>query len=107
MNFAIIAQAGMREVREWGRERNWHSLRLVSSEDTDFKTVLNYQDAEGKQRPGLIVFKLSPDGSVKHFYSCSAQMTAEIKPGGSISSPPPVIFSTPPPISSPNRTPNH
>jgi predicted dithiol-disulfide oxidoreductase (DUF899 family) len=78
MNFAIIAQAGIREFREWGRERNWHSLRLVSCEGADFKTVLNYQDAEGKQRPGLSVFKLSPDGSVKHFYSCSAQMTAEI-----------------------------
>ena len=54
----------------------------MSSEDTDFKTVLNYQDAEGKQRPGLSVFKLSPDGSVKDFYSCSAQMTAEIKTQG-------------------------
>jgi predicted dithiol-disulfide oxidoreductase (DUF899 family) len=71
INFAIIAQAGIREFREWGRERNWHSLRLVSCEGTDFKTVLNYQDAEGKQRPGLSVLKLSPDGSVKHFYSSS------------------------------------
>jgi predicted dithiol-disulfide oxidoreductase (DUF899 family) len=82
INFAIIAQAGIREFREWGCERNWHSLRLVSCEGTDFKTVLNYQDAEGRQRPGLSVFKLTQDGSVKHSYSCSAQMTAEVKTRG-------------------------
>ncbi|MDP8979355.1 MAG: DUF899 family protein [Acidobacteriota bacterium] len=82
LNFAIIAQAGIAEFRAWGRERKWHSLRLVSSEGADFKTVLNFQDSEGKQRPGMSVFMLSPGGSVKHFYSCSAQMTPEIKTRG-------------------------
>src|SRR6202049_2046731 len=82
MNFAIVAQAGIRELREWGRERSWHALRLVSSEGSDFKSVLNFQDDEGKQRPGLSVFKRSQNGSVKHFYSTSAQMTNEIKTRG-------------------------
>jgi predicted dithiol-disulfide oxidoreductase (DUF899 family) len=79
MNFAIIAQAGIRELREWGRERSWHVLRLVSSEGTDFKSVLNFQDGEGKQRPGLSVFKRLQDGSVRHFYSASAQMTDQVR----------------------------
>jgi predicted dithiol-disulfide oxidoreductase (DUF899 family) len=79
MNFAIIAQAGIREWREWGRERSWHALRLVSSEGSDFKSVLNFQDSEGKQRPGLSVFKRLQDGSVRHFYSVSAQMTDQVK----------------------------
>ncbi len=82
MNFAIIAQAGIHELRDWGRERNWHALRLVSSEGSGFKTFLNFQDAEGKQRPGLSVFKRSQDGSVKHFYSACAQMTEDVKVRG-------------------------
>jgi predicted dithiol-disulfide oxidoreductase (DUF899 family) len=82
MNFAVIAQTGIRELREWGRERSWNALRLVSSQGSDFKSVLNFQDREGKQRPGLSVFKLSQDGFVKHFYSASAQMTDEIKTRG-------------------------
>ena len=75
-------KVGIREFREWGRERSWNALRLVSSQGSDFKSVLNFQDSEGKQRPGLSVFKLSKDGSVKHFYSVSAQMTDEIKTRG-------------------------
>ena len=72
MNFAIIAQAGIRELREWAGERSWNALRLVSSEGTGFKSFLNFQDSEGKQWPGLSVFKKAQDGTVKHFYSTSA-----------------------------------
>jgi predicted dithiol-disulfide oxidoreductase (DUF899 family) len=79
MNFAIVAQAGIRELREWGRERSWHALRLVSSEGSDFRSVLSFQDGDGKQRPGLSVFKRLQDGSVRHFYSVSAQMTDQVK----------------------------
>jgi predicted dithiol-disulfide oxidoreductase (DUF899 family) len=82
MNFAVIGQAGIRELREWGRERSWHALRLVSSEGCDFKSVLKFQDREGNQWPGVSVFKRSQDGSVKHFYSASASMTDEIKTRG-------------------------
>lgn len=82
MNFAIVAQAGIREFREWGRERAWHALRLVSSEGSDFKSFLNFQDPEGKQRPGLSVFVRSQDHSVKHFYSACAQMTDTVKMRG-------------------------
>ena len=82
MNFAIVAQAGIRDLREWGRERNWHGLRLASSHGSGFKSVLNFEDSEGTQRPGVSVFKRSDDGSVKHFYSASAQMTEEVKTRG-------------------------
>src|SRR6202158_3471049 len=87
MNFAIIAQAGIRELREWGRERHWNALRLVSSEGTDFKSILNFQDAEGKQRPGLSVFKRSQDGSVKHSYSASAELKEKMNRGIDLLSP--------------------
>src|ERR1700722_11497876 len=79
MNFAVIAQAEILAFREWARERSWNSLRLVSSAGSGFKSFLNFQDGEGKQRPGVSVFKRSEDGSVKHFYSGCAQMTEEVK----------------------------
>jgi predicted dithiol-disulfide oxidoreductase (DUF899 family) len=82
MNFAVVAQAGIRELRAWASERRWNALRLVSSEDSGFKSFLNFQDQDGKQRPGLSVFVRSQDGSVKHFYSTSASMTDEIKTRG-------------------------
>lgn len=75
LNFAVIAQAGIGEFREWGRHRGWNGLRLVSSQGTAFKTVLQFEDSEQKQWPGLNVFMRSPDGSVKHFYSQCAEMT--------------------------------
>jgi predicted dithiol-disulfide oxidoreductase (DUF899 family) len=74
VNLADIAQAGIVDLRRWGRQRGWHGLRLVSSADTDFKTVLKFQDSEGRQWPGVSVFVRSADGSVKHFYSASAIM---------------------------------
>jgi len=79
INFAIIAQAEIGQLRRWGTERTWHALRLVSSHGSDFKSFLNFQDAEGKQWPGLSVFKRAPGGSVKHFYSASASMSDEVK----------------------------
>jgi predicted dithiol-disulfide oxidoreductase (DUF899 family) len=79
MNFAIIAQASVADLRDWAKQRGWHALRLVSSEGTDFKTFLGYQDAEGRQNPGVSVFKKLPDGTVRHFYSCSAKMSDEVK----------------------------
>jgi predicted dithiol-disulfide oxidoreductase (DUF899 family) len=82
INFAVIAEAGIRELREWARERHWDALRLVSSEGSGFKSFLNFQDQDGKQRPGLSVFVRSQDGSLKHFYSASASMTDEIKTRG-------------------------
>ncbi|MBV8551127.1 MAG: DUF899 family protein [Acidobacteriaceae bacterium] len=81
MNFAIIAQAGIRELREWGRRRNWHGLRLISSEGSEFKNALGFQNEGGRQWPGISVFVLSQDGSVKHFYSACAQMADHVNRG--------------------------
>jgi len=74
LNFAIIAQAGIGELRKWARSRDWRKLRLISSAGTEFKTDLHFSDAAGAQWPGVSAFSRSPDGSVKHFYSGSAQM---------------------------------
>jgi len=87
VNFAIIAQVGIGELREWGRQRGWHRLRLVSSAGSNFKTDLHYQDADGNQQPGISVFVRSPDGSVKHFYSNCAIMKEKVNRGIDLLSP--------------------
>ncbi|MBZ5591560.1 MAG: DUF899 family protein [Acidobacteriia bacterium] len=87
VNFAVIAQVAIGELREWGRQRGWHDLRLVSSAGSNFKRDLQYQDAEGSQHPGISVFVRSPDGSVKHFYSNSATMKEQINRGIDLLSP--------------------
>lgn len=75
LNFAIVAQAGIPDLRQWARSRGWGNLRLLSCAGTDFKTDLHFGDAAGRQSPGVSAFARSADGSVKHFYSCSAEDT--------------------------------
>jgi predicted dithiol-disulfide oxidoreductase (DUF899 family) len=74
LNFAIIAQAGICELRQFARTRDWRKLGLISAVGTDFKTDLQFSDAAGNQWPGVSAFTRSADGSVKHFYSGSAIM---------------------------------
>jgi predicted dithiol-disulfide oxidoreductase (DUF899 family) len=87
VNFAIIAQVGIGELREWGQQRGWHRLRLVSSAGSNFKTDLQYEDPDGSQHPGISVFVRSPDGTVKHFYSSCAIMKEKINRGIDLLSP--------------------
>jgi len=87
INFAVIAQVGIDELRQWGRRRGWHRLRLVSSAGSDFKTDLHFQDADGSQQAGVSVFVRSPNGSVKHFYSGAAMMRQDVNRGIDLLSP--------------------
>ena len=87
VNFAVIAQVGVAELRQWGRKRGWRGLRLVSSAGSSFKTDLHYQDENGSQHPGLSVFVRSADGSVKHFYSSCAIMKENVNRGIDLLSP--------------------
>ncbi len=87
VNFAIIAEVGIGDLRRWGRQRGWHGLRLASSAGSKFKTDLRFQDADGSQHPGVSVFVRSSDGSVKHFYSGSAIMREGVNRGIDLLSP--------------------
>ena len=87
VNLAVIAQVGIGDLREWGRQRGWHGLRLVSSAGSNFKTDLHFQDADGKQDAGISVFVRSPDGSVKHFYSGAATVKEKVNRGIDLLSP--------------------
>ena len=87
VNFAIIAEVGIGDLRRWGRQRGWQKLRLVSSAGSNFKADLGFQDADGSQHPGVSVFVRSPNASVKHFYSGSATMRDSVNRGIDLLSP--------------------
>lgn len=87
VNFAVIAAAGIGELRQWGRQRGWSKLRLVSSAGSTFKSDLHFQDKDGSQQPGISVFVRSPERTVKHFYSCSATMKENVNRGIDLLSP--------------------
>ena len=74
VNFVVIAAAGIKDWRAWGRQRGWSHLRLVSSEGTSFKEDFKLQDEDGDQYPGVSVFVKKADGALAHFYSASAIM---------------------------------
>jgi predicted dithiol-disulfide oxidoreductase (DUF899 family) len=87
VNFGIVAEAPIGELRAWGREREWNGLRLLSSAGTGFKTAMQFQDPAGNQFPGLSVFVRAADGSVKHSYSNCAIMTSDVNRGMDLLSP--------------------
>lgn len=72
--FALVAQAGIAELRAWARRRGWGALRVVSSAGSTFQADFGFQDEDGGQYPGLSVFVRTPEGAVRHCYSASAIM---------------------------------
>jgi predicted dithiol-disulfide oxidoreductase (DUF899 family) len=60
-------------LREWGRRRGWHALRLVSAAPSSFKSDFEAQGPEGTQHPAISVFVRADDGSVRHFYTGRAE----------------------------------
>ena len=69
VNFAIVVQAPIDDIRDYARHRSWHHLRLVSSAGTTFKSDFRTQNEKGRQDPAISVFALVDDGSPRHFYS--------------------------------------
>ncbi len=76
VRFSVVAEVEIAVLRNWGRSRGWHGLRLLSSAGSSFKSDLNFQDEAGQQFPGVSVFGRAADGSPGHFYSASAVMKA-------------------------------
>jgi len=48
MNFAVVAEAPIEQLRAWGRERGWRGLRWFNA-GTKFKTVLQYQETPSER----------------------------------------------------------
>jgi predicted dithiol-disulfide oxidoreductase (DUF899 family) len=82
MDFAIVAAADPKALRDHARSRGWKSLRLLSAGTSTFKLELGSEDAEGGQDSTVSVFIKGADGFVRHFYTAHPRMSPEIKERG-------------------------
>jgi predicted dithiol-disulfide oxidoreductase (DUF899 family) len=79
LNFVVIADAPLDRLLAFAKDREWRSLRLVSSAGTSFKRDYRALTPDGFQMPLLTVFHQSADG-IRHFWS-SEMFYAESDPG--------------------------
>jgi predicted dithiol-disulfide oxidoreductase (DUF899 family) len=82
IDFAIIAAADLKTLRDYGRERGWEHLRLLSAATSTFKYDLGSEDEEGAQDSAISVFVKDGDGTVRHFYTAHPRMAPDIKQRG-------------------------
>jgi predicted dithiol-disulfide oxidoreductase (DUF899 family) len=82
IDFAIVAAAEAKALRDHGRARGWNSVRLLSAGWNTFKFDLGSEDADGGQDSAVSVFVKDSDSSVRHFYTAHPRMALEIKERG-------------------------
>jgi predicted dithiol-disulfide oxidoreductase (DUF899 family) len=82
VDMAIVAAAGLPDLRAYARARGWDNLRLLSCGGNTFKYDLGSEDREGAQDSEISVFTRGADGKVRHFYSAHPRMSEEIRERG-------------------------
>jgi len=82
VDFAVVAAADLPALREHGRWRGWHRLRLLSCGSNTFKSDFASEDKEGKQHSTITVFTRDVDGNVRHFYTAHPNMSDEFDQRG-------------------------
>jgi predicted dithiol-disulfide oxidoreductase (DUF899 family) len=82
IDFAIVAAAEPKALREHARARGWNKLRLLSAGSNTFKYDLKSEDADGGQDSTVSVFTKDADNTVRHFYSAHPRMGPNIKERG-------------------------
>ncbi|RKT84192.1 Predicted dithiol-disulfide oxidoreductase, DUF899 family [Saccharopolyspora antimicrobica] len=82
VDFAIVAAAGLPELREHARNRGWTGLRLLSAAKSAFKRDLASEDEQGNQDSTVSVFTRDDNGAVHHVYSVHPRMSEEIDERG-------------------------
>jgi predicted dithiol-disulfide oxidoreductase (DUF899 family) len=82
IDFAIVAAADPKVLRDYARERGWDNLRLLSAGKSTFKYDLGSEGADGAQDSAISVFTKDSDGTVRHFYTAHPRMAPDIKERG-------------------------
>jgi predicted dithiol-disulfide oxidoreductase (DUF899 family) len=82
IDFAIIAAAEPKALRDHARARGWQNLRLLSAGASTFKYDLGSEDADGAQDSTISVFTRDRAGVVRHFYTAHPRMAPDIKERG-------------------------
>jgi predicted dithiol-disulfide oxidoreductase (DUF899 family) len=81
-DLAVVAAAGVSELRAHARSRGWNHLRLLSCGSNSFKFDLRIEDEEGRQDSTVSVFTKDGDGTLRHFYTAHPSMAGDIKERG-------------------------
>jgi len=68
INLAIVAKSPIARIREFGRERGWRNLRLLSSANNSYSRDYRGETADGAQLPSLNVF-VKRGGKIHHVYN--------------------------------------
>ena len=82
IDFAIAAAVEPAALRAHARTRGWNRLRLLSAGDSTFKYVLSSEEEGGSQDAVLSVFVRDDNGNVRHTYSVSPQISADVHERG-------------------------
>jgi len=67
VNFVVVAKSPIDRITNLARERDWNSLRLLSSAANTYNHDYHGENAKGDQLPSLNVF-VKRDGRIHHFY---------------------------------------
>jgi predicted dithiol-disulfide oxidoreductase (DUF899 family) len=79
VNFAVVARAPLTRVLNFGEERGWRRLRLLSSAGNTYNPDYLAETPEGAQRPMLNVFHRE-GATIRHFWG-SELFYAPTEPG--------------------------
>jgi len=67
-SLAVVARSSIERVAEFGEQRGWRNLRLVSSHDNNYNSDYLAENAAGEQMPMANVF-VRREGTIYHFWS--------------------------------------
>jgi predicted dithiol-disulfide oxidoreductase (DUF899 family) len=82
IDFAVVAAADPKALRDHARARGWNNIRLLSTGSNTFKYDLGSEDADGGQDSSVSVFTKDSDNTIRHFYSAHPRTAPEIKERG-------------------------
>lgn len=82
IDFAVIAAADPKTLRDHARNRVWNNVRLLSAGSNTFKYDLGSEDAEGAQDSTISVFTKDDHNNVRHFYTGHPRMAPDIPERG-------------------------
>jgi predicted dithiol-disulfide oxidoreductase (DUF899 family) len=68
VNFVLVSKVEIGRLREWGRDRGWNKMRLLSSHDNTFNHDYFTEDEKG-QRPAVSVFCRAANGKIHFSYT--------------------------------------
>ncbi len=82
IDFAVVAAAEPKALRDHARARGWNNVRLLSAGSNTFKYDLGSEDGDGAQDSAVSVFTKDADGTVRHFYTAHPRLAPDIKERG-------------------------